>query len=226
MAVEPLSPWPVRLSMWVGASDTLTPNWAQWYSNLVLRVNAIAAGGGTFDAGNLTGTTLAANVVNSSLTGVGTLVNLTVTNLIAGSITGNAATATTAPAGTLTGATLAANVLASSLTSVGTLSALAVTGAVTGATFTTGSGTVSTLNNTATTLFTTTAPGLYEVYAYLGVNDATNYTAFATVVLDGTAARIVANNGAGLFLTLSGLAVQARQTSGITINVLYRFLKI
>jgi len=73
MAVEPLSPWPIRLPMWVGASQTLTPNWAQWYSNLVLRVNDIAGGGGTFDAGNLTGTTLAANVVNSSLTGVGTL---------------------------------------------------------------------------------------------------------------------------------------------------------
>lgn len=45
-------------------------------------------------AGTLTGTTLAANVVNSSLTSVGTLVNLTVTNPISGSVTGNAGTAT------------------------------------------------------------------------------------------------------------------------------------
>ena len=46
-------------------------------------------------AGNLTGTTLASNVVTSSLTSVGTLGNLTVTNPISGSITGNAATVTT-----------------------------------------------------------------------------------------------------------------------------------
>jgi hypothetical protein len=72
-------------------------------------------------AGTLTGTTLAPNVVNSSLTSLGTLSALTVTAPITGSITGSA------PAGTLTGATLASNVLASSLTSVGTLSALTVT---------------------------------------------------------------------------------------------------
>jgi len=48
----------------------------------------------TAAAGTLTGTTLASNVVSSSLTSVGTLANLTVTNAIAGSITGNAATVT------------------------------------------------------------------------------------------------------------------------------------
>lgn len=46
-------------------------------------------------AGTLTGTTLAATVVTSSLTTVGTLINLTVTNTIVGSINGNAATVTT-----------------------------------------------------------------------------------------------------------------------------------
>ncbi len=77
----------------------------------------------------------------------------TFSNTIAGSINGNAATATalqtaraingvnfdgtapitvTASAGTLTGATLAANVLASSLTSVGTLAALTVTATISG----------------------------------------------------------------------------------------------
>ena len=50
----------------------------------------------TADAGTLTGTTLKSTVTGSSLTSVGTLTNLTVTNPIAGSITGNAATATTA----------------------------------------------------------------------------------------------------------------------------------
>lgn len=45
-------------------------------------------------ANQLTGNTLASNVVNSSLTSVGTLVDLTVTNPIAGSITGNAGSVT------------------------------------------------------------------------------------------------------------------------------------
>jgi hypothetical protein len=47
-------------------------------------------------ARDLTGTTLPANIVNSSLTSVGVLTNLTVSNPINGSITGNAVTATTA----------------------------------------------------------------------------------------------------------------------------------
>jgi hypothetical protein len=68
------------------------------------------------DAGTLTGATLAANVVNSSLTSVGTLSALTVTATIAGSINGNAATATTATtAATVTTAAQPA------ITSVGTL---------------------------------------------------------------------------------------------------------
>ena len=55
------------------------------------------------DAGTLTGTTLKSTVTGSSLTSVGTLANLTVTNPIVGSITGNAATATSATtAGTAT----------------------------------------------------------------------------------------------------------------------------
>ena len=114
----------------------------------------------TAAAGTLTGATLAANVLASSLTSVGTLAGLTVTAPITGSVTGssgsttgNAATATAlqtaraingvnfdgtaaitvpAAAGTLTGATLASNVLASSLTSVGTLAALTVTAPITG----------------------------------------------------------------------------------------------
>jgi hypothetical protein len=49
----------------------------------------------TADAGTLTGTALNSSVVSSSLTSVGTLTNLTVTNPISGSITGNAATVTT-----------------------------------------------------------------------------------------------------------------------------------
>lgn len=103
------------------------------------------------DAGTLTGTTLASNVVSSSLTSVGTLANLTVTNPINGDITGNAATATalqhartingvsfdgtgnitiTVDANNLTGTTLNSGIVNSSLTSVGTLSGLTATGTV------------------------------------------------------------------------------------------------
>lgn len=49
----------------------------------------------TADASTLTGSSLPAGVTSSSLTSVGTLTDLTVTNPIAGSITGNAATVTT-----------------------------------------------------------------------------------------------------------------------------------
>jgi hypothetical protein len=48
----------------------------------------------TAAAGTLTGTTLASNVLSSSLTSVGTLAALTVTATITGSVSGNAATAT------------------------------------------------------------------------------------------------------------------------------------
>jgi len=130
--------------------------------SVLLKDNAVTATtfngtlNGAAPAGSLSGTTLASNVVSSSLTSVGTLANLTVTNPISGSVTGssgsttgNAATATalqtarningasfngtaditvTAAAGTLTGTTLASGVTASSLTSLGTLSSLTVSG--------------------------------------------------------------------------------------------------
>jgi hypothetical protein len=91
------------------------------------------------DASTLSGNTLNSTITSSSLTSVGTLANLTVTNPIAGSVTGSAATLTTsrningvafngsaditvaAAAGTLSGSILAGNVLSSSLTSVGTI---------------------------------------------------------------------------------------------------------
>ena len=110
------------------------------------------------DAGTLTGTTLKSTNTGSSLTSLGTLANLTVTDAIVGSITGNAATATTAStatklatarningvtfdgsqdititasadAGTLTGTSLKSTITGSSLTSVGTIANL-TTGAI------------------------------------------------------------------------------------------------
>jgi hypothetical protein len=81
-------------------------------------INGIAFDGSsditvTADAGTLSGTTLKSTVVSSSLTSVGTLMNLTVTNPIAGSITGNAAnvSGTVALLNGGTGATTAAAAL-------------------------------------------------------------------------------------------------------------------
>jgi hypothetical protein len=110
------------------------------------------------DAGTLTGTSLKSTITNSSLTSVGILTNLNVTNPIVGSITGNAATATSAgtatsatklsntrningiafdgssdititvDAGTLTGTTLKSTVTGSSLTSLGILTNTKING--------------------------------------------------------------------------------------------------
>lgn len=59
-------------------------------------------GGAAPSANALTGTTLSANVINSSLTSVGTLTNLTVTNTINGSVSGNAGTVTSIASNVLT----------------------------------------------------------------------------------------------------------------------------
>lgn len=125
-------------------------------------------------AGTLTGSALASGITSSSLTSLGTLANLTVTNPIAGSVTGssgsstgNSATASAlspgntingvsftgaapitvaAAAGTLTGSALASGVTSSSLTSVGTLAGLTVTAPIAGS-LTGNAGTVTTNAN-------------------------------------------------------------------------------
>lgn len=74
----------------------------------------------TADASTLTGTTLNSTVVSSSLTSVGTLTNLTVTNTISGSINGNAATVSngvyTTDTGTVTNTMLAGSIANNKLT--------------------------------------------------------------------------------------------------------------
>jgi len=72
------------------------------------------------DAGTLTGTTLNSTITSSGLTSVGTLANLTVTNPIIGSVTGNAATATTA--GNITATSNSTLTTLTNLSSVGTIS--------------------------------------------------------------------------------------------------------
>lgn len=92
--------------------------------------------GGAAAAGTLTGTTLASNVVTSSLTQVGTLEFLSVTNTIGGSISGNAATATSAnnalTANVATSALTVSTAAQPAITSVGTLTSLTTSGVITG----------------------------------------------------------------------------------------------
>jgi len=94
------------------------------------------SGGGAAAAGTLTGATLANNVVNSSLTSVGTLSALTVTATIVGSITGNATTANAADTATTAGsaneAAFATNPAQTNITSLGTLTAVNTSGVITG----------------------------------------------------------------------------------------------
>jgi hypothetical protein len=86
----------------VRTSGTLTAG-AVTYPNTDGTANQVLSTSGsgtltwaTIDAGTLSGTTLKSTITGSSLTSVGTLANLTVTNTIVGNISGNAATATSA----------------------------------------------------------------------------------------------------------------------------------
>jgi hypothetical protein len=78
-------------------------------------ISAVAAVGAAA-AGQLTGTTLAANVTNSSLTSVGTLTNLTVTNTITGSVSGSAGSVT---AGNIVGTIQSSSLPKASTTNLG-----------------------------------------------------------------------------------------------------------
>jgi hypothetical protein len=102
----------------VAATDTIL--------QAIQKLNGNAGGGGPADAGTLTGATLASNVLASSLTSVGTLANLTVTNTIVGSVNGNAATATSATSATTAGTVTTA--AQTNITSVGTLTGLTLSG--------------------------------------------------------------------------------------------------
>lgn len=90
-------------------------------------------GGGAAAAGTLTGATLAENVVDSSLTSVGTLTTLRVSDTIVGSIDGNAETANTAlTANTATTAGTVTTAAQPTITSVGTLTEVNTSGVITG----------------------------------------------------------------------------------------------
>jgi hypothetical protein len=123
-----------------------------------------AAVAGAADAGTLTGDTLASNVLASSLTSVGTLSALTVTATIAGSINGNAATATTATtatsatsAGTATTAGTVTTAAQPTITSVGTLTGLTSSGQI---------------NCTLATTSTSTTTGAIKTAGGMGIGKA------------------------------------------------------
>lgn len=52
------------------------------------------------------------------------------------------------------------------------------------------------------------------------------FTANARVMVDGNGARIVAEDGANLLLTLSGMNLQVTQTSGGNQNIFWKILRI
>lgn len=80
---------------------------------------------------------------------------------------------------------------------------------------------------TVYTIFDATDAGRYEVYAFIPDAGAANYTAFATVMSDGTATRIVSNDGALLTITLTAAnLVQLTQTSGGPGTVAWGVLRI
>jgi hypothetical protein len=168
-------------------------------TNIAIAGSAITSG--TIDSGRLSGS-------YSGITGVGTLTNLTVSNPITGSITGNAGTATTAT--TATSATTATNIAGGAAASIpvqtgaGTTSFLAVgtngqvltiaggipsyatptTGTVTSVT---GTGTVSgiSLSGTVTSSGSLTLGGTLDLSAPPTIGNTTpNTGAFTTLTVD------------------------------------------
>ena len=114
-------------------------------------------------AGKLTGDTLAENVLYSSLTSVGTLEFLSVTNAIAGSITGNAATATSANSAlTATTATTATSALTAATVTTAAQPAITSVGTLTSLTINAGTSSVAPLKLTSGTNLTTASSGAVE----------------------------------------------------------------
>jgi len=195
-------------------------------------------------ANTLTGTTLASNVVNSSLTSVGTLLNLTVTNPISGSLAGNASTATAlqtarsingvnfdgsanitiaAAAGTLTGTTLPSNVVNSSLTSVGTLANLTVTNVISGSV----SGNAGTVTNGLYSTGTYSNPSWLTGLAWSKISATpTTVSGYGiTDILSQTLAGLSTSTG-GVISTsdtiISGFGKLQNQISGIVGGMIYK----
>jgi hypothetical protein len=79
------------------------------------------------------------------------------------------------------------------------------------------------------TLFTISGgKAVFQIFVQVpaGAGDAANYTVYAVVLYDGSAARIIANNGGVTDIILSGLNVQARQQSGNPQTIEWKYLRI
>ena len=187
---------------------------------------------GSIAAANITGTTLASNVVTSSLTTVGTLTNLSVTNTITGSVSGNAGTVTngvyTTDTGTVTNTMLsgsiANNKLANSAVTVnGTSIALGASATVTAAagtlTGTTLNATVVTSSLTSVgTLGSLTVTNLVSAKNYSGLaRDAGTLGAAGTLTIDFATDHNVLIN-----LTTTATIAFSNITAGKTITVLVK----
>jgi hypothetical protein len=133
------------------------------------------------------------------------------------------------PLGTVTGIATATNKpgpIGGVTRDDGKFSTLSSTGVTEFATVKTAGSSASIATATATTIFTA-ATGMYIVNAFVGFSGApSQYTALAYVLCDGNGARIIADNGSNLTITLSGLNVQVTQTSGINQTVFSNWLRI
>lgn len=92
--------------------------------------------------------------------------------------------------------------------------------------FKTNSASASIPSITPTTIFSASANGRYEVYAFINGGNATNYAAIATVITEGGTSRIIANNATYLQLSLSGTNVQATHQTTNPSTVAYSWLLI
>ena len=182
------------------------------------RVTALTTAAVVAPAGTLSGSTLAAGVTASSLTSVGTLVNLTVTNPISGSVTGSAATATTA--GTVTTAAQP------NITSVGTLTGLTVSSTITGsvsgsAATVTGASqssitTLAGVTSLGTAAVTTTAAGNFVVAGNLTVSGTYEYVnSTVTVLQDPIIELNTGVNGAALTGTAFDSGIKTHYWTGV-----------
>jgi hypothetical protein len=108
----------------------------------------------------------------------------------------------------------------------GKFSTLSSTGITEFATARTAESTQTIATATPTTYFTVAA-GMYIAYAFIPFSGGpAQYTAQAFILCDGNGARVIANNGANLTITLSGLNVQVTQTSGGNQSVIVQWLRV
>jgi hypothetical protein len=95
-----------------------------------------------------------------------------------------------------------------------------ITGVVTGGSFATATASVSLTSGTTTTIYTlpNTSVSMYLVSANIGnVSNVSGYSSFAVIATDGATSKIMLSSfGTDYPITLSGLAIQVKQSSGST----------